>query len=62
MKTEDKFRTLCCNAKAYRKGRAHYRCESCDEDVTIYLVCYLQATEDLNDDDDGYSGNRPQAE
>lgn len=32
------FKTECCKAKVYKKGRADLRCVSCDKDVTMELV------------------------
>jgi tRNA(Ile2) C34 agmatinyltransferase TiaS len=42
MKLEN-VKTLCCNSKWYRKGRANYRCVKCDSDVTIELVLLADA-------------------
>ena len=32
------FKTECCKAKVYKKGRADLRCSTCDKDVTMELV------------------------
>jgi hypothetical protein len=32
------FKTECCKAKVYKKGRADLRCVSCDKDVMMELV------------------------
>ena len=32
------YKTLCCQAGWYRKGRADLRCKKCDADVTLELV------------------------
>ena len=37
------YKTLCCKAGYYRKGRADYRCEKCGKDVTMELAL-LQIT------------------
>ena len=40
MKTKDKieaYKTMCCNAGWYRKGRADFRCKRCGEDVTFEI-------------------------
>lgn len=34
----EKVKTRCCKATWYRKGRANYRCSTCDKDVTLELV------------------------
>ena len=44
MKIKD-FKTPCCNAPWYRKGRANYRCTKCDEDVTLHLVFIQEVIE-----------------
>jgi hypothetical protein len=30
--------TLCCNAGWYIRSRANYRCEKCNDDVTLQIV------------------------
>jgi len=42
------YKTSCCNANWYRKGRADYRCEKCDNKVTIDLILLYQELEDEN--------------
>ena len=32
------IKSLCCNAKIIRKGRADLRCEKCGKDVTLEIV------------------------
>ena len=39
----DKYRTECCNAKVYRKGRADYRCKTCDKDYSLHIVFLMEA-------------------
>jgi tRNA(Ile2) C34 agmatinyltransferase TiaS len=41
----ENYKTLCCKAKYYRKGRANYRCKKCDKDVTLELVLLYQVLE-----------------
>ena len=41
------YKTLCCNAKYYRKGRANYRCKKCDGDVTLELMLLYQVLENV---------------
>jgi len=31
-------KTVCCNAGWYIRSRANYRCEKCDDDVTLHIV------------------------
>lgn len=37
------FKTTCCNADWYRKGRANYRCVECDKDVTLEVFYMMQS-------------------
>ena len=32
------IKTACCNAGWYIRSRANYRCEKCDDDVTLHIV------------------------
>jgi hypothetical protein len=32
------IKTVCCNAGWYIRSRANYRCEKCDDDVTLHIV------------------------
>jgi len=45
MKIED-YKTRCCGSRWYRKGRADYRCEKCNRDITLELVLLMQALEE----------------
>lgn len=47
--TEDKlkgYKTLCCNSEWHRKGRANYRCNKCDADVTLDILLIYQALDE----------------
>lgn len=35
-----KWKTLCCQADFYQKGRANLRCMKCDKDVTIEVSLF----------------------
>lgn len=39
----DNYITSCCGVQAYRKGRADFRCQKCDQDVTLEMVLVYQA-------------------
>ena len=41
----ENYKTLCCNAKWYRKGKGNCRCEKCDKDVTLDLMLIYQVLE-----------------
>lgn len=32
------IKTACCNADWYIRSRANYRCEKCNDDVTLHIV------------------------
>jgi hypothetical protein len=32
------IKTVCCNAGWYIRSRANYRCEKCNDDVTLHIV------------------------
>ena len=36
-------KTLCCQAGWYRKGRANFRCNECDKDVTLEMMLLYKA-------------------
>ena len=38
-----KIKTTCCKTSWYRKGRANYRCEKCNKDVTLEIVLIYDA-------------------
>ena len=44
----ENYKTLCCDADYYKKGRAHYCCETCGDDVTLDLM--LMQTYDRKDE------------
>ncbi len=39
----EKVKTVCCEAKWYKAGRATYLCKKCGKDVTIFLVALQMA-------------------
>lgn len=39
----NQFKTLCCKSTYTRKGRAHYTCDECGDDITMHLVYLYQA-------------------
>lgn len=32
------IKTTCCNVGWYIRSRANYRCEKCDNDITLHIV------------------------
>jgi hypothetical protein len=40
------IKTVCCNADWYIKSRGNYRCEKCDDDVTLHIVLAQMASEE----------------
>lgn len=36
-------KTMCCNAKWYRKSRANFRCKKCEKDVTLEIIFLYKA-------------------
>lgn len=37
------YKTSCCKEGYYRKGRADFRCNKCDADITMELLFLYQA-------------------
>jgi hypothetical protein len=40
------IKTVCCNAGWYIRSRANYRCEKCNDDVTLHIVFANMAIEE----------------
>ena len=36
----EEYKTSCCNVEPIRKGRAHYLCSECGDDVTIEMYYF----------------------
>ena len=47
------YRTSCCKAEFYKKGRADYRCVKCDKDVTLELVFLQELIENKKNETEG---------
>ncbi len=41
------IKTVCCNADWYVKSRGNYRCEECNNDVTLHIVMAQMASEEF---------------
>ena len=39
----ENYKTMCCKADWYVKSRANFRCEKCQEDVTLEIMLVHKA-------------------
>jgi len=44
----ENYKTPCCKAEWYRKGRADYRCKECDQDFTLELFMLYELDNEIN--------------